>query len=114
MRFLGVTLFSRHVFLRQEYLAAAIEYLEDDKNELNAEDIMGIWVASDDSTVVERVKEIAPFYLPNVENGTNTLELWRDRRRTASERDSHAFGSFGEQKRRRDRSRQHPPLHTKT
>lgn len=45
-------------------------YLEGEESELNVEDIRGIWVASDDSEVVERIKAIAPSYLPNVSNNT--------------------------------------------
>lgn len=54
----------------QEYLSAAVAYLEGDETQLNVEDIRGIWVASDDSGVVDRIKEIAPSYLPNVDNST--------------------------------------------
>lgn len=56
--------------LVQEYLSAAVTYLEGDETELKVEDIRGIWVASDDSGVVDRIKEIAPRYLPNVDNST--------------------------------------------
>lgn len=45
-------------------------YLEGRESQLNVEDIRGIWVASDDSGVVDRIKEIAPSYLPNVDNST--------------------------------------------
>ena len=45
-----------------------MDYLDGGESELNVEDIRGIWVASDDSGVVERIKEIAPSYLPNVES----------------------------------------------
>lgn len=45
-----------------------MEYLDGGESELNVEDIRGIWVASDDSEVVGRIKEIAPNYLPNVDN----------------------------------------------
>lgn len=41
-------------------------YLESDDCDLTVEDIKGIWVASDDRQVVDRVREIAPSYLPNV------------------------------------------------
>lgn len=42
--------------------------MEDGSNTANVEDIRGIWVASDDSTVVEKVKQLAPNYFPNVES----------------------------------------------
>lgn len=52
-------------------MVAAVKYLEEtNKNILNVEDIGGIWVASDDSATVEKVKEIAPNYFPNVGNNT--------------------------------------------
>lgn len=42
-------------------------YLEEEESELNVEDIKGIWVASDDDSVVQRLREVAPSYLPNVD-----------------------------------------------
>lgn len=45
-------------------------YLEGEESQLNVEDIRGVWVASDDDRMVEIVREIAPSYLPNVENST--------------------------------------------
>lgn len=50
----------------QEYLEAAVEFLEGDDSQLSVGDIKGIWVASDEPKVVTKVKEIARDYLPNV------------------------------------------------
>lgn len=49
---------------------AAVTYLQGEESQLDVEDIRGIWVASDDSGVVDRIKAIAPSYLPNVGNST--------------------------------------------
>ena len=45
-----------------------MEYLDSGESKLDVMDIRGIWVASDDSGVVDRIREIAPNYLPNVDN----------------------------------------------
>ena len=47
-----------------------MEYLDGGESELDVKDIRGIWVASDDSGVVDRIREIAPDYFPNVDNNT--------------------------------------------
>lgn len=52
----------------QEYLDAAVAYLDSDDSQLGVTDIRGIWVASDEAGVVDSIKEIAPSYLPNVED----------------------------------------------
>lgn len=63
----------RHVFssrlplhLTQTYLAAALNYLEDEPSRTPAHKIKGIWVASDNTTVVNEVRSLAPAYFPNV------------------------------------------------
>lgn len=51
----------------QEYLDAAVAYLDGNHSHLRVTDIRGIWVASDEAGVVDRIKEIAQSYLPNVQ-----------------------------------------------
>lgn len=41
--------------------------MEGDNAVHNVGDIRGIWIASDDNGVVEKVKEIVPNFFPNVE-----------------------------------------------
>lgn len=48
-------------------MSAAVEYLDGGKSEFGVTDIRGIWVASDDSGVVDRIKDLIPNFLPNVE-----------------------------------------------
>lgn len=62
------TIFHLLSFQPQEYLDAAVAYLDGNDTQLRVADITGIWVASDEAGVVDRVKEIAPSYLPNVNN----------------------------------------------
>ena len=56
------------VYFSQEYLAAAFNYLEDQPTRTPADRIKGIWVASDDETVVNEVRSLAHAYFPNVRN----------------------------------------------
>lgn len=51
-------------------------YLENDGAELKVEDIRGIWVASEEREVVERIKKLTPKYFPNVDSGAI---LWASR-----------------------------------
>lgn len=51
-------------------MAAAVAFLEGDNSGLEVTDITGIWVASDEAEAVGIIKEIAPSYLPNVDNTT--------------------------------------------
>lgn len=52
---------------RQDYLAAAAEYLRNTEGATPVEEIKGIWVASDDSSVLGEVQEHWSKYFPNVE-----------------------------------------------
>eukprot|EP00903_Cladosiphon_okamuranus_P005843 g5784.t1 len=83
----------------EEYLSAAVAYLEGQESQLNVEDIRGIWVASDDSGVVDRIKEIAPSYLPNVDNSTifwasGGVEGGPDISQTQTRTDKETYGGF--------------------
>ena len=51
-------------------MAAAVAFLGGDDSRLEVTDIRGIWVASDEAEAVGIIKEIAPSYLPNVDNTT--------------------------------------------
>ena len=42
--------------------------MESEDSQLEVPDIKGIWVASDEATVVDTIKAIAPSYLPNVDS----------------------------------------------
>lgn len=50
----------------KEYLEAAVNYLAEDSSRTPIDDIKGIWVASDDSSVVGEVRKLARTYFPNV------------------------------------------------
>lgn len=50
----------------ERYLASAAEYLRSTEGVTPVEEIEGIWVASDDSSVVDEVKEHWSKYFPNV------------------------------------------------
>lgn len=56
--------------LGQEYLKAAVRYLEDEAASggggARPEEIAAIWVASDDAIVINEVRALAPTYFPNV------------------------------------------------
>lgn len=48
------------------YLEKACNYLKASREGLSAADITGIWLSSDDDTVIKEVKELAPRYFTNV------------------------------------------------
>lgn len=50
----------------QTYLATALDYLEDEPSRTPAHKIKGIWVASDNTTVVNEVRSLSHAYFPNV------------------------------------------------
>ncbi|CAM9461762.1 unnamed protein product, partial [Laminaria digitata] len=50
----------------EEYLAAAVNYLEEDASRTPVDEIRGIWVASDDLTMADEVRTLAHTYFPNV------------------------------------------------
>lgn len=50
----------------QAYLAGAVRYLDQEANGISVDDIKGIWVASDDATVVDEVRTQAHWYFPSV------------------------------------------------
>lgn len=52
--------------LRQDYLAEAVRYLEQESDGTSVSDIKGIWVASDASDVVNEVRALAGAYFPGV------------------------------------------------
>lgn len=54
----------------QNYLSAAVHYLEDGPGPVSLRDIRGIWVASDDPNVLDEVRVAAPAYFPRVGNDT--------------------------------------------
>lgn len=60
------TLRARYRFMAQEYLSAARDYLEADEDRPPARDIEGVWVASDDPTVVEELRALVPTFFPSV------------------------------------------------
>lgn len=47
------------------YLQSAVEYFENNST-MNVDDIKGIWLASDDPTVILEVIELASIYFPNI------------------------------------------------
>lgn len=47
-------------------MAAASNYLEDEPTRTPANEIKGIWVASDNTTVVDEVRALAHMYFPSV------------------------------------------------
>lgn len=49
----------------QEYLSAAVEYLQG-QGENEVEEMKAIWVASTDPNVIGEVRALAPEYFPNV------------------------------------------------
>ena len=52
----------------QEYLAAAVDYLNEDDSRIPVDDVKGIWVASDDYTMADEVSALAHTYFPNVDS----------------------------------------------
>lgn len=54
----------------QEYLSAAVDYINTGAEGISVEDIKGIWLASDDPAAVDEVRAAVPAYLPNVANST--------------------------------------------
>lgn len=50
----------------QVYLKSASNFLRDSPGGLCAADITGLWVASDDPTVLQDMQSLAPRYFPNV------------------------------------------------
>lgn len=50
----------------QEYLSAALKYLKDDPTRTPVGKIKGIWVASDDKSVVDDFRSVAHTYFPRV------------------------------------------------
>ncbi|CAM9400430.1 unnamed protein product, partial [Hapterophycus canaliculatus] len=83
----------------EEYLDAAVAYLEGDESELGVEDITGIWIASDDSRVVDEIKVLAPSYLPRVDNSTifwasGGVEGGPEVERTATRTDKQTYAGF--------------------
>eukprot|EP00752_Nemacystus_decipiens_P018203 g16332.t1 len=94
-----IQLHEAKMHLCEEYLSAAVEYLDGGESELDVEDIRGVWVASDDSGVVDRIKEIAPKYLPNVDNNTifwasGGVEGGPEISRTSTRTDKETYGGF--------------------
>lgn len=55
----------RLLFSPQDYLAAAVDYLEEEDNPPPV-DIKGILVASDNATIVDEVRDLAHLYFPSV------------------------------------------------
>lgn len=53
-------------FFPQNYLAEAVRYLGQEPDGTSVSDIKGIWVASDDSDVVNEVRALAGAYFPGV------------------------------------------------
>ncbi|CAM9692366.1 unnamed protein product [Scytosiphon promiscuus] len=84
----------------EEYLGAAVAYLEgDESGELGVEDIKGIWVASDDSQVVDKIKGLAPSYLPGVDNSTifwasGGIDGGPEVQKTATRTDKQTYAGF--------------------
>lgn len=50
------------------YFEKASAFLSVSGQNLSAADITGIWLSSDDDTVITEVKELAPHFFPNVED----------------------------------------------
>lgn len=50
----------------QVYLKSAFDVLQHSQRGLSPEDITGLWVASDDGTVLEEMHILAPQYFPNI------------------------------------------------
>lgn len=48
----------------EEYFKSAINYLNESK--ISVDDIAGIWLASDDPTVISETRELASVYFPNI------------------------------------------------
>lgn len=87
----------------QEYLEAAVEFLEGDDSQLSVGDIKGIWVASDEPKVIAKVKQIAPDYLPNVSEddifwASGGVEGGPEIERTATRTDKEVKRNTGGQK----------------
>lgn len=57
----------------QEYLAAAAEYFLNSNGTKSVDEIEGIWLASDDSGVVDEVRTLCPKYFPNVRDPENII-----------------------------------------
>ncbi|CAM9367715.1 unnamed protein product, partial [Laminaria digitata] len=49
-----------------EYLKAAVNYFEQESTATGVDDIKAIWVASDDPSIVDEVRTLAPTYFPHV------------------------------------------------
>eukprot|EP00903_Cladosiphon_okamuranus_P007639 g7408.t1 len=82
-----------------EYLDAAVAYLDGNHSQLRVTDIRGIWVASDEAGVVDRIKEIAQSYLPNVQKSaivwaSGGVEGGPKINRTATRTDKETYGGF--------------------
>lgn len=58
---------SARVFYTQDYLKAAVGYIEEQATPKGVSGIEAIWVASDDPAIVDEVRSLAPAYFPNVE-----------------------------------------------
>ena len=59
-------LLPHHTSFPQDYLSAVLEYLEKSPTRTPADEIQGIWVASETYTVVGEVAAVANAYFPNV------------------------------------------------
>lgn len=57
----------------KEYLAAAVENLQNNTDGIPVDSIKGIWVASNDPSVLNKVRAIAVTYFPNVRGDTITM-----------------------------------------
>lgn len=62
----SLTLVVWYFIVPQEYLASAVNHLEEDSSRTSVNEIRGIWVASDDMTMVDEVRTLAHTYFPNV------------------------------------------------
>ena len=51
----------------EDYMGAVVDYMKMKDNSLTVDKIMGIWVASDDITVVNEVRNITSMYFPSIE-----------------------------------------------
>lgn len=64
---------------RQAYLeAAALHLWRSTSNPSGVESITGVWVSSDDSSVLPEAQELAPVYFPNVQKDKVITISFRD------------------------------------
>ncbi|CAB1104168.1 GT23 [Ectocarpus sp. CCAP 1310/34] len=87
------------MYLCEEYLETAVEFLEGNDSQLSVGDIKGIWVASDEPKVIAKVKQIAQDYLPNVSEGdifwaSGGVEGGPEIERTATRTDQETYADF--------------------